>query len=173
TTLMVVGGAMSAKPGAVPTAKNDDPMTNSQHCRRSVAVTDCCSATPGARSSNVHSSFRPDRRPHRRWSSYGHAMKSHNVRRWMAAAIALFAAALVIGGVVVPRQLSRASTRDQTVLADDDSDQEEIQLQQQLDLQMMLQAQQEAEQQNELAQQEAQQAEQQGLLVEQEVQAGQ
>jgi uncharacterized membrane protein YdfJ with MMPL/SSD domain len=111
-------------------------------------------------------------------------MKPHNVRRWIAAAIALFAAALVIGGVVVPQQLSRASTRDQTVLADDDTNddwvqqqaqqqEEQDQLQQQLDLQMMLQAQQEAEQQNELAQQEAQQAEQQGLMVEQEVQAGQ
>jgi uncharacterized membrane protein YdfJ with MMPL/SSD domain len=111
-------------------------------------------------------------------------MKSHNVRRWIAAAIALFAAALVIGGFVVPQQLSRASTRDQAVLADDDTNddwvqqqmqqqEEQDQLQQQLDLQMMLQAQQEAEQQNELAQQEAQQAEQQGLMVEQEVQAGQ
>jgi hypothetical protein len=34
-TLVVVGVVMSAKPGAVPTAKNDDPMMNSQHCRHS------------------------------------------------------------------------------------------------------------------------------------------
>jgi hypothetical protein len=115
-------------------------------------------------------------------------MKPRTVRRWIAAAIALFTAAVVIGGIVVPQQLSRvsrASKRDQIVLAEDDTDQaweqqqqeeqlqEQLNVQQQLDLQEMLQAQQEAEQQNELAQQEAQQAEQQGLMVEQEVQAGQ
>ena len=36
SALVAVAPAMAANPGAVPTAKNDDPIMNSQHCRQSV-----------------------------------------------------------------------------------------------------------------------------------------